>query len=240
MNNLNFKSIEVPVVCSFFLRCEWDPYWVNLCCWWACVLSRSNKRLLVLLLGSVEIGEFHLYRVYEIIIFLCSFYFTFQSPSTLVVGSWYLNNTFKIYSHWRVDWFSVQSGGGTHHHHHHQDGLDWVTNQSVLARGQTDTPPTTGRVSRKRTSSTACQDSLIDQSKVGPEVILLILMLATITKIMKFVSPISKTFVRVFKQTGSVFYSTRKSVCTINFMSEVVYFLSFKKLFDIRYHEGYQ
>ena len=44
--------------------------------------------------------------------------------------------------------------------------------------------------------------------------IIIRLMSATPTKIMKFRSPISQKLVKVFKQTGSMFYSTRKSICT--------------------------
>ena len=44
------------------------------------------------------------------------------------------------------------------------------------------------------------------------------LMLATPTKIMKFQSPISQKLVREFKRTVSMFHSTKKSMCTKNFM----------------------
>ena len=43
-------------------------------------------------------------------------------------------------------------------------------------------------------------------------------MLATPTKIMKFQSPISQKLAREFERTGSMFYSTKKSICTKNFM----------------------
>ena len=43
-------------------------------------------------------------------------------------------------------------------------------------------------------------------------------MLATATKILKFQMPISQKLVRVFKRTGCMFYLTKKSICTINFI----------------------
>ena len=44
------------------------------------------------------------------------------------------------------------------------------------------------------------------------------LMLATPTKIMNFQSPICQKLARVVEQSGSMFYSTRTSICTKKFI----------------------